>query len=253
MPSVLSSSEEDHPVSGLAASLGIYSVPDAGKITGVHPRQIRGWLQGYSQRLGKAPALPILHRQHDLRDGELALGFLDLLEVAFLGRINQAVERQGRTLSWKALRTAAETARLRWSTEHPFAAKRIHTDGRSIFLEAQKATGDMALYDLVSDNFAIYDVLSTSFIATIEYEEDQPRRWMPDDRFSRILVDPHRAFGRPIESLSGAPVETLFDAWRAEKSNAEKVAAWFETDREGVDQAVHYSLGIGLGRQQLAA
>jgi transposase-like protein/uncharacterized protein (DUF433 family) len=239
-------------MNAIAASLGIYSVSDAARITGVHPRQIRGWLQGYSQRQGKAAAPPILHRQHEIRDGELALGFLDLLEVAFLGRISQAAERRGRTLSWKALRAAADTARRILHSEHPFAAKRIHTDGRGIFLEAQRATGDAALYDLVSDNFAIYDVLAASFVATIKYEDDQPLRWTPDDRFPRILVDPRRAFGRPIESQSGAPAETLFDAWRAEQGNAEKVAAWFETDREGVEQAVHYTLGIGLGRQLAA-
>ena len=116
------------------------------------------------------------------------------------------------------------------NTEHPFAAKRIHTDGRGVFLEAQEETGDAALYDLVSDNFAIYDVLAASFIATVDYEDDLPRRWTPDERFPRIQVDPRRAFGRPIEIVSGAPAETLFDSWRAEKSNTEKVAAWFGTD-----------------------
>ena len=76
----------------IPASLGIYSVPDAARITRVTRSQIRGWLQGYPQKAGKRPE-PILHGQYDLRDGELALGFLDLLEVAFLGRISQAVER----------------------------------------------------------------------------------------------------------------------------------------------------------------
>jgi uncharacterized protein (DUF433 family) len=234
-------------VNAIPASLGIYSVADAALITGVGQRRIRGWLQGYAQRRGKSPAPPILRRQHELKNGELALGFLDLLEVAFLGRISQAVERRGRTLSWRSLRAAAENARGVLKTDHPFAAKRIHSDGRGIFLEVQKATGDAALYDLVSDNFAIYDVLAASFIATVDYDDDQPLRWTPDDRFPRIRVDPHRAFGRPIETESGTPAETLFDAWRAEKGNADKVAAWFETDREGVEQAVHYVLGVGLG------
>lgn len=239
-------------MNAIPASLGIYSVADAARITGVHARQIRGWLQGYGQKKGKTSAPPILHRQHELRDGELALGFLDLLEVAFLGRISHAAQRNGRALSWKALRAATETARRVLHTEHPFAAKRIHTDGRSVFLEAQKETGDPALYDLVADNFAIFDVLAASFIASIDYEDEQPRRWTPDERFPRIQVDPRRAFGRPIELRSGAPAEALFDAWRAEKGNAEKVAAWFDTDREGVEQAVHYVLGIGLGRPAAA-
>ena len=63
-------------MNAIPASLGIYSVPDAARITGVHPRQIRGWLQGYSQRQGKTAAPPILHRQHEIRDGELASAFL---------------------------------------------------------------------------------------------------------------------------------------------------------------------------------
>jgi uncharacterized protein (DUF433 family) len=237
----------------IPAALGIYSVADAVQLTGAHPRQIHGWLQGYSQRKGFEPAPPILHRQHDLRDGELALGFLDLLEVAFLHRISAAAKQRGHRLGWKGLRAAADTARRILGTEHPFAAKRIHTDGRAIFLEAQQATGDPALYDITSDNFAILDVLIDSFIATIEYEDDQPQRWTPDQRFPRILVDPRRAFGRPIEIETGAPVEALFDAWKAEGGNVEKVAAWYGTDREGVDQAVHFYFDIGRGRSVAAA
>jgi hypothetical protein len=210
-------------VNAIPASLGFYSISDAHRLTGVQPRQIRGWLQGYGQRKGKTAASPVLHRQHAVRDGELALGFLDLLEVAFLGRIVQAAERQGRVPSWRAIRKAAETARRVLGTDHPFAVRRIHTDGRRIFAEAQQATGDLALYDLVADNFAIYDVLADSFIATVEYEDDTPRRWTPDPRFPRIVVDPRRA----------------------EKGNAAKVAAFFGTDRAGVDQAVHFTLGVG--------
>ena len=231
-------------VNAVPASLGIYSVSDAARLTGVQPRQIRGWLQGYSQRKGKPVAGPVLRRQHALRDGELALGFLDLLEVAFLGLIVQAAERQGRPPSWKAIRAAAETARRVLGTDHPFAVRRIHTDGRGILFEAQQATGDPALYDLVADNFAIYDVLADSFIASVEYEDDDPKQWTPDARFPRIVVDPRRAFGRPIEDSSGAPAEALFDAWRAEKGNAAKVAAFFRTDVAGVEQAVRFQLGV---------
>ena len=239
-------------MNAIPASFGIYSVGDAARLTNVSPRQIRGWLQGYSQRKGKTPAPPVLSKQHELRDGELALGFLDLLEVAFLGRIVQAAERRGRTPSWKAIRTAAETARRVLGTDHPFAVRRIHTDGHKIFAEAQRETGDLALYDLVGDNFAIYDILVDGFIATVEYEEDLPRRWVPDPRFKRIIIDPRRAFGRPIESSSGAPVEALFDAWRAEKGNLAKVAAFYETDVSGVEQAVRFFIGADPA-QPLAA
>jgi hypothetical protein len=231
-------------VNAISAALGIYSVSDAARLTGVPSRQIRGWLLGYGQRKGKAAAPPVLKRQHELREGELALGFLDLLEVDFLGRIVRAAERQGRSPSWKAIRTAAETARRVLKNEHPFAVRRIHTDGRRIFAEAQEETGDLALYDLVGDNFAIYDVLVDTFIASVSYEGDVARQWTPNTRYPRIVVDPHRSFGRPIELTSGAPADALFDAWRGEKGNSAKVAAFFGTDEAGVDQAVRFTLGV---------
>ena len=135
-------------------------------------------------------------------------------------------------------------------TEHPFAVRRIHTDGRNIFMEAQRETGNLALYDLVADNFAIYDVLVGSFIASIEYQGEEPRRWTPDSQFPRIIVDPHRAFGRPIEVRSGAPAEALFDAWRGEQGDTAKVAAGYGTDPEGVEQAVCFVLGIRPTQQR---
>jgi hypothetical protein len=123
----------------LPAALGIYSVADAARITGAPPQQIRGWLQDYAQRKGQKAAPPILHRQHELQGDELALGFLELLEVAFLHRLKVAAERNGKSPSWKALRAAAETARRITNTEHPFATQRIHTDGHNIFIDYRGA------------------------------------------------------------------------------------------------------------------
>jgi uncharacterized protein (DUF433 family) len=183
----------------------------------------------------------VLRNQHPQREGELALGFLDLLEVDFLGRLVRAAESQGRSPSWKAIATSTETARRVFGIDHPFAARRLHTDGHSIFLEAHRETGDLALYDLVADNFAILDVLVSSFVATIEFENDQPKTWTPNALFCRVVIDPRRSFGRPIESVSCAPVETLFDAWKAEMANSARVAAWYETDVEGVEQAVRFT------------
>jgi hypothetical protein len=226
-------------------ALGLISVPEAEMMTAVNRRQIRGWLLGYAQRRAVQRAGPILRSQHPLIDGELALGFLDLLEVAFLGQIVEAARRRGHAPQWKAIRKAAETARRRFGSEHPFALKRLHTDGRSIFAEAASETGDPGLYDLVADNYAILDVLSASFVASVEYDGDIPRLWRPSPLHDRIVADPRRARGRPVESRSGAPAEALFDAFRAEKGNAARVAAYFETDEEGVRQAVAFMLGVG--------
>jgi hypothetical protein len=39
-------------MNAIPAALGIYSVADAVQLTGAHPRQVRGWLQGYAQWKG---------------------------------------------------------------------------------------------------------------------------------------------------------------------------------------------------------
>jgi hypothetical protein len=59
-------------VNAIHASLGVYSVPDAARITRVAPRLIRGWLQGLFTTDREDTGAPMLRRQHDLRDGELA-------------------------------------------------------------------------------------------------------------------------------------------------------------------------------------
>jgi uncharacterized protein (DUF433 family) len=54
-----------------------------------------------------------------------------------------------------------------------------------------------------------------------------------------VVIDPKRNFGRPIINPEGVPVEALFNAYKAEKSY-DKVASWFEVDRESVKDAVEY-------------
>lgn len=228
-----------------STAIGLISLGEAELLTSVRRSQIRGWLLGYQQRKGVKPAGPVLRPQHPVIDGEVALGFLDLLEVDFLGKIVEAARRRGRVPHWQAIRRAAETARRIFGNDHPFALRRMHTDGRSIFVEVAKETGDPALYNLVADNFAILDVLSGTFIASVEYEGDLPRVWRPSSTHPRIVVDPRRALGRPVEDRSGVPAEALFDAYRAEQGNAARVAAFFETDEEGVRQAVEFMLGVG--------
>lgn len=224
----------------IAAAQGIYSVKDAAALTNVSPRQIRGWLEGYRGRRAE----PVLRLQHERADGEIALGFFNLLEVDFLGRLIAAAAHRGRPPSWRAIRVAVSTARRHFGTEHPLAMRRAHTDGHTVWYEAQQETGDCALYDLTADNYAIYNMVEKSFLASVAYRDDQPHRWWPRPELQRIVVDPLRSFGRPIEDKSLAPAEALFDAWKAEGRNAHRVAAFFRTDVQGVEEAIHFTLRL---------
>jgi len=188
--------------------VGLYTVPEAARLTRVAPAKIRGWISGYGGR-AKDDRAPIIHRQIPMIGGKPALGFLDLIEVRFVSWL------VGKGVSWRTIRLAADRARAELHHEHPFALARFHTDGKAIFLETQEATGDRSLLDLVKNNFAMYEV----------------------------VLDPGRSFGRPIDDGSGVPTATLNDAYQAEGSY-ERVASWFEVPPEAVRRAVAYEMKL---------
>ncbi len=219
--------------------VGLYSVPEAARLTRVPAGKIRGWINGYSQRLeaGKR-SVPLIHRQIPTVENKPALGFLDLLEVKF---VNWLISYG---VSWKTIRIAADRARDQLHYEHPFALARFHTDGKAIFLETQEETGDRKLNDLTKNNFAMYEILEDSFREGIEFNrEGIASIWRPSKRSPQIVLDPGRSFGRPIDDPSGIPTEVLADAYKAEGS-FERVGAWYGVSAATVRAAVEFELEL---------
>ncbi|CAA7613478.1 hypothetical protein [Magnetospirillum sp. UT-4] len=219
--------------------IGLYSVPEASRLTRVPATKIRGWINGYSQRAtAGGRSAPLIHRQVPTLEGKPALGFLDLLEVKFVNWLaNYGV-------TWHSIRVAADRARGCLNHDHPFALARFHTDGKAIFLETQEETGDRKLMDLTKNNFAMYEVLEQSFREGIEFNaQGVASIWHPSPQLPHVVLDPERSFGRPIDAPSGVPTATLSEAYEAEGS-FERVAAWFEVSPETVRDAVAFELGL---------
>jgi len=63
--------------------IGIYSVSDAAKLTGLSQAQVRHWINGYRYKVdGRTRKQdPVLNRQLAKLDDQTALGFLDLIEM----------------------------------------------------------------------------------------------------------------------------------------------------------------------------
>src|SRR4051812_45573373 len=88
--------------------VGIYSILEAARLTGVAPRRIRRWIRGYSFRGATGQtrrSAPVFHSQLPVIDGQAALGFLDLIEVRFV----DAFLKRG--VQWPAIRLAEMNAR----------------------------------------------------------------------------------------------------------------------------------------------
>ncbi len=216
--------------------VGIFSVPEAARLTRVPTRRIRRWLCGYefksSGALRESP--PVINGELPIVDGQLALGFRDLLEVRFV----DAFRRHG--VSWPVIRRSAEAAAHVIGNDHPFSTRRFKTDGRRIFAELLRQTGDPALLDLADSQYVIRDVISPRLYAGIAFSDsDLPISWHPDPKLKHVVVDPRYSFGRPIVMPAGIPTQVLASAAKSAES-MDEVAAWYDIPRRLVREAVQF-------------
>ena len=227
--------EQSETRADTALGTGIYSVPEAARVVGVHRSRIRRWMRGYSYRLadGQARSAAMWHGELAPRDNAFALGFRDLMEIRFV----DAFLKVG--VSWKTMRLAHRHAQKELGTEHPFCSNRFVTDGRSILLREAEASGDTALLDIVSRQHEFARIVEP-FFKQLEFSPDQQLlRWWPLGRERNVVLDPARNFGQPRVAMSGVPTHVLAESLKANGS-AEEVARWYEVRPEEVRDAADF-------------
>ncbi|MGZ8368534.1 MAG: hypothetical protein ACXW3U_11130 [Rhodoplanes sp.] len=215
--------------------VGIYTVPEASRYTGVAAGKIKRWLKGYDyvQRGERRQAAPLWNPQIELDDGELHLGFRDLVEL----RVVNAFIEEGFS-PWR-VRQGLIAARTLAGDERPLSTLRFQTDGRTIFLPVAEETGDPHLIDIFSRQLAFRRILAAC-LRDIEFDRDLPVRWRIGGPLTRIVIDPLRSFGKPIDDATGVPVEVLAHAAIVEGS-VEKAARAYAVPVRAVEQAAAFA------------
>lgn len=197
--------------------MGLYTPGEAGLLLGVAPGRIARWLRGH---VANGKRHEPLWRPQIVLDGDIGLGFRDLMEV----RVAASFIAQG--LPPFRLRQAIVLARDAVGEDHPLSTRAFRTDGRSIFLQVAKHDGEAALIDLFSRQYAFRDVVERSLRHVDLDDTGRPALWWPLGRSRWVLVDPARSFGRPIEAETSIPVDALVRAVRAERSVEGAARAW---------------------------
>ncbi len=214
--------------------IGVYSIPQAARLSGVPSQRIRRWVRGYSyaykEERHNSPAL--WRPQLPLIDDSQVLGFLDLMEIRFVDAFLNA------GVSWPLLRRAAAKAADVFNTTHPFSQKRFKTDGRSVFIEVVDESGRTAIWDLVRDQLAFQKIIAP-YLRGVDFEADAPLRWWPAEGRRKVVIDPARSFGQPILAAHGIPTEVIYNAYLAEEATA-AIASWFEIPETAVIAAVEF-------------
>ena len=214
---------------------GIYTVPEASRLTRVAPPRIRRWLRGYKFFSGEREhvSLPVWRGQLQPVDGALALGFLDLMEL----RVVDAFLRAG--VSWKTLREAERRGSERFRSTHPFCTQRFETDGRSIFVDIGANSDEPILLEIIDDQ-SVFDAIASPFFKDLEFSQDRAlERWWPLGDHRAVVVDPRRAFGKPIVVHRGVPTVILSSAVKASNS-IDEVVFWYGVTKSSVVDAVEF-------------
>lgn len=220
----------DNPYLGV----GLYPLSVAARILGVHPSTVRSWVRSgpYTTRGHSYERIPVIKRHFS---EESPLTFHELVELMFVKLFRQ----EG--VPMHTIRKAAHRAAELFSSDYPFTLRRFDTDGKHIFatLKSEENSPE-TLQDIGRGQYA-FEQFVRPFFRKLQYEDqgELVALW-PKERKGRVVIDPNRDFGSPIDAETGVPTAALYKATLVEGQTAADVAFWFDVPIEAVEAAIDF-------------
>ena len=215
---------------------GIYTIPEASRLVGVHNQSIYRWLFGGSlsnYQRANTHSQPVIQHKYDILANVANLSFADLIQIRFIHYFRSC------NISLQTIRTAAKNAACLLESPHPFCSARFKTDGQSILAEIEAMDGCCTLLDLKQMQQVFKEVISP-FLRELEYKEDFVAKWWHDQGKGKVVIDPQINFGQPTLAEEGVPTQPVFQAFRACGDSFQKAASWFEIPESSVQIAVAF-------------
>lgn len=220
--------------------VGLYTLPDAARILRVSPSKLRWWVREYTYHArGRAYFhKPVIRRRFE--NDHPPLTFLELIELLFI----KLFRTEG--VSMPTIRHAASAATQLFDTNYPFAVKRFDTDGKRIFATLTESAGQKRILEELGRGQLVFEEFVRPFFRKLDYLGNaEVLRYWPLGRSRRVVLDPAREFGAPIDARTGVPTAALFNAVATEGTNrVDKVASWFEVPLQAVRDALDYERSI---------
>ncbi len=166
----------------------------------------------------------------------MALSFLELMEL----RVVKALV--DRDLSLQHVRRAAQLAAKRFNTRHPFASRRVFTDGRHIFsaISDEVTAPNVVKWTPGDIDQVVAGPVFDQFLSEIEFDTSTllAARWWPLGRQVPVVLDPALRFGAPVVAGTGVRTSTL--ARLARTSSVRDVAVAYEMEVAHAQAAVDF-------------
>ena len=210
------------------AGLGIFSFPEASKLTGLDPRRVRRWFGADGRKAA-------FRAEFHSPSGRDALSFLDLIDVLVAGKLRE------KGVSFQSLRRAYRNLQRKFGTEHAFCFRSMWTDGKTVFLEEMLQQGEAKLVDMEHRQLVLTRVLQP-YLEEIEYDDKEiANRW---NIYDGVVVDPALNFGSPTLEDAGISSYVVAASYAANGNDAEKVAAWYDIGPDVVRKAVEFERAV---------
>jgi hypothetical protein len=225
---------------------GLYRLPRAAQILRVPPARLRRWADGYTFRLGDAAHYmePVVVREVEALHDDGVVTFRDLVELLFVARF------RAEGVSLQVIRAAARRAREVLQVSHPFTERRFATDGRSIFadlINRDDTSVQMARSRLIEEvhtgQRVFVEIVSPFLRKYLEFGSDSIERYRPPEGAHRVVLDPLRHFGAPVDDETGVPTEAVFAEFRS-LGSAAAVASWFDIPVTAAKTAIEFERTI---------
>lgn len=220
--------------------LGIYTRADAARLLGVTPTRLSRWVAGYTYYL-KAVSSPVKVRHRPplittelpaVRD-KIALSFVELMEL----RVVKALVKSGIPL--QRVRIAGEILSQNLQIRHPFASRRVFSDGRSVYgaISEDGDAPDVIKLTRKHHQQIISGKLFEQFLSEMDFNEDTALavRWWPLGKGKPIVLDPRIAFGAP--TIAGTRIRTSVLAFLVSDLPVSEVARDYSIPRTAVRAA----------------
>jgi hypothetical protein len=161
--------------------IGLYTAAEASRLLALPVAKVRRWLGGYREAGREHP--PLWRPQLPKLDGQLGLGFLDLMQLRVVARVIADTD-----ISLQKLRQAVVLAQDLVAHTHPFASARFRTDGQRLFVEIGQETDAPQLYDILGRQYGFHRIIEPSF-KDVDLDV-QITRWWPLGKRRSVVLDP---------------------------------------------------------------
>lgn len=217
--------------------VGVYSLPHAARLVRLPLPTVESLVGPEPDETTLPRSWPVAITELDLGDDQRVVTFLGLMELYVAAKL------RAKSVRWPTIRLAAyETSRV-LKVRHPLASGLFRTDGKRVFLGLKPRVDESrTVLDLLQHQHVFEEILEQTLSEEIVVRnpDGSPKLWYPMGLRKRIVLDPDRRFGEPIDPKSGIPTSALAQAFRAEKEDANAAAYWFDVDRKAVVDAVEF-------------